>query len=134
MLYSRFLLGIHFEYSSVYMTIPNSLTIPSPMHESESEVAQSCPSPSYRMDCSPPGYSIHGIGQARVLTDEMRKLYGSLNILWHYLSLGLERKLTFSSPVATAEFSKFAGILSTALQWHHILAFEIAQWEFHHLH
>ena len=30
------------------------------------------------------------------------------NILWHWLSLGLERKLTFSSPVATAEFSKFA--------------------------
>ena len=33
---------------------------------------------------------------------------GSLNILWHYLSLTLERKLTFSSPVAAAEFSKFA--------------------------
>ena len=31
-------------------------------------------------------------------------------ILWHCLSLGLEWKLTFSSPVATAEFSKFAGI------------------------
>ena len=41
------------------------------------------------------------------------QLCGSLNILWHCLSLGLEWKLTFSSPVATAEFSKFAGILST---------------------
>ena len=30
-------------------------------------------------------------------------------------SLALEWKLTFSSPVATAEFSKFAGILSAAL-------------------
>ena len=29
---------------------------------------------------------------------------GSLNILWHCLSLGLEWKLTFSSPVATAVF------------------------------
>ena len=29
------------------------------------------------------------------------QLYGSLNILWHCLSLGLEWKLTFSSPVAT---------------------------------
>ena len=38
-------------------------------------------------------------------------IYGSLNILWHCLSLGLGYKLTFSSPVATAEFSKFAGIL-----------------------
>ena len=32
--------------------------------------------------------------------------------LAYCLSLGLEWKLTFSSPMATAEFSKFAGILS----------------------
>ena len=59
---------------------------------------------------------------------------GSLNILWHGLSLGLELKLTFSSPVATAKFSKFAGILSAALSQHHLLEFEIAQLEFHHIH
>ena len=35
--------------------------------KSESEVAQSCPTPSYSMDCSPPGSSIHGIFQPRVL-------------------------------------------------------------------
>ena len=35
----------------------------------------------------------------------------NLSILWYCLSLGLERKLTFSSPLATAEFSKFADIL-----------------------
>ena len=40
------------------------------------------------------------------------QLCGSLSILWHCLSLGLEWKLAFSSPVATAEFSKFAGILN----------------------
>ena len=33
----------------------------------ESEVAQSCPTPSDPMDCSLPGSSIHGIFQARVL-------------------------------------------------------------------
>ena len=37
------------------------------MHESESEVAQSCPTLCDPMDCSPPGSSIHGIFQARVL-------------------------------------------------------------------
>ena len=62
------------------------------------------------------------------------QLCGSLSILWHCLSLGLEWKLTFSSPVATAEFSKFAGILSAALSQHHVSRFEIAQLEFHHLH
>ena len=35
--------------------------------ESESEVAQSCPTLSDPMDCSLPGSSIHGIFQARVL-------------------------------------------------------------------
>ena len=47
------------------------------------------------------------------------QLCGSLSILWDCLSLGLEWKLTFSSPVATAEFSKFASILSRLwfFQW-----------------
>ena len=35
--------------------------------ESKSEVTQSCPTPSDPMDCSPPGPSVHGIFQARVL-------------------------------------------------------------------
>ena len=35
--------------------------------------------------------------------------------------------------MATAEFSKFAGILSAALSQHHLLGFELAQLEFHHL-
>ena len=58
------------------------------------------------------------------------QLCGRLNILWHCLSLELERKLNFSSPVATAEFSKYVGILSAALSQHHPLGFEIAQLEF----
>jgi len=35
--------------------------------KSESEVAQSCPTPRDPMDCSLPGSSVHGIFQARVL-------------------------------------------------------------------
>ena len=35
--------------------------------KSESEVAQLCPTLSDPMDCSPPGSSVHGIFQARVL-------------------------------------------------------------------
>ena len=53
---------------------------------------------------------------------------------WHCLSLGLGWKLTFSSPVATAEFSRFYGILSVALSQHHLWGFEITQLEFHHIH
>ena len=47
----------------------SGLPFPSPMQESESEseVAQSCPTLRDPMDCSPPGSSVHGIFQARVL-------------------------------------------------------------------
>ena len=45
----------------------NELPFPSPVHESESEVSQLCPTLSDPMDCSPPGSSAHGIFQARVL-------------------------------------------------------------------
>ena len=68
------------------------------------------------------------------LACEMNQLCGSLSILWHCLSLGLEWKLTFSNPVATAEFSKFVGILSAAFSQHPLPGFEIAQLEFHRLH
>ena len=45
----------------------SGLPFPSPVHESESEVAQSYPTPSDPMDCSLPGSSVHGIFQGRVL-------------------------------------------------------------------
>ena len=47
----------------------SGLPFPSPMHESEyeSEVAQSYPTLCDPTDCSPPGSSVHGIFQARVL-------------------------------------------------------------------
>jgi len=47
--------------------------------KSESEVAQSCPTLSDSVDCSPPGSSIHGIFQARVL--EWGANYAKLNPL-----------------------------------------------------
>ena len=43
----------------------SGLPFPSPMRESEA--AQSCPTLSHPMDCSPPGSSVHGIFQVRVL-------------------------------------------------------------------
>ena len=62
------------------------------------------------------------------------KLCSSVSNLRHQLSLGLEGKLMFSSPVATAEFLKFAGLLSAALLQNHQIGFEMAQVEFLHLH
>ena len=39
---------------------------------------------------------------------------------------GIGMKTKFSSPVATAEFSKVAGILNAALSQYQLLRFEIA--------
>ena len=50
------------------------------------------------------------------------QLCSSLSILWHWLSFGLQRKLMFSSPVASVEFSKFSLQLKTSLLTHHILS------------
>ena len=48
-------------------------------------------------------------------------------VVWTFFgiaySLGLEWKLTFSSTITTAEFFKFAGILSVALSQHHLSGF-----------
>ena len=53
------------------------------------------------------------------LACEMRAIVHSLALpFW-----GLEWKLIFSSPVATVEFSKCAGILNTTLSQHHLLGF-----------
>ena len=51
----------------------SALPFPSPMHESESEVAQLCLTLSDPMDCSPPGSSIHGMCQASVLEFSLEK-------------------------------------------------------------
>ena len=45
----------------------SGLLFPFPMQESESEVAQSCPTLCDPIGCSLPGSSVHGISQARVL-------------------------------------------------------------------
>ena len=56
--------------------------------------------------------------------------YFELSLALSFCGIGL----TISSPVATAEFPKFAGILSAALSQHHLLGFDIAQLKFHYLH
>ena len=65
----------------------SGLPFPSPMHErkSESEVAQSCLTLCDPMDCSPPGSSVHGIFQAKVL--EWGVIAFSVANVWYLLNL-----------------------------------------------
>ena len=56
--------------------------------KSQSEVTQSCPTLSVPMDCSPPGSSVHGIFQARVL--EWVAIAFSLYNLLHYINQPIE--------------------------------------------
>ena len=50
--------------------------------KSETEVAQSCPTLSDPMDCSPPGSSFHGIFQARVLESRLIDIENRLVVGW----------------------------------------------------
>ena len=54
---SSWLMGLHLRCCSIYGTA----------FQEWSEVAQSCPTLCYPMDCSLPGSSVHGIFQARIL-------------------------------------------------------------------
>ena len=70
------------------------------------------------------------------------QLCSSLSILCHCLSLGLWWKVSFFSPVATAEFVVGLFFFLFQICWHtecsasqhHLLEFEKALLEFHHLH
>ena len=65
--------------------------------KSESEVAQSCLTLSDPTDCSPPGSSIHGIFQARVLE------WGAMPSSMWYSQLGT-RSTTSATPALTGSF------------------------------
>ena len=63
--------------------------------KSESEVAQSCPTPNDPMDCSLPGSSVHGIFQARVL--EWGAIAFSVHLIvikYVFIEQGLSRLLS----------------------------------------
>ena len=53
----------------------SGLPFPSPMHESENEVAQSCPNSQWPLDCSPPGSSVPR-SKAHVLSSFRSSLKG----------------------------------------------------------
>ena len=75
--------------------------------KSESEATQSCPTLRDSMDCSPPGSSIHGIFQARVLE------WGAM--------LVLNRVQLFATPWTVAPLKwDFPG-KNTGVGWHFLL-------------
>ena len=61
------------------------------------------------------------------------QLCGNLNIFLALPFYGNGMKTDLTSPVATVESSKFAGILSAVFKSIIFLGFEIGQLEFHHL-
>ena len=77
--------------------------------KSESEVAQSCPTLSDPRDCSPPGSSVHGIFQARVL--EWGAIAFSRNTVY-----GVLNSRTWLS-THTSTYYKQGTLLTTEVRW-----------------
>ena len=82
--------------------------------KSESEVSQSCPTPSDPMDCSPPGPSIHGIFQARVLEWVVQAIVISCSDYCNFLN-------SASGP-SQSMFHREIRVLSLKFKWYHIFA------------
>ena len=80
--------------------------------KSESDVAQSCPTLSDPMDCSSPGFSIHGIFQARVL--EWGAIAFSITFIDRENNLGHRR--TFPLRYKTNQQTKTNSLLHTISQ------------------
>ena len=65
--------------------------------KSESEVARSCPTLCDPMDCGPPGSSVHGIFQARVL-ERVAIAFSDVTIWLKQLLMGLPQCLVKGLP------------------------------------
>ena len=70
--------------------------------KSESEVAQSCPTLSDPMDCGPPGSSVHGIFQARVL--EWGAIAFSDKLQWYLLNVSHNKLSNIFSCILVSSF------------------------------
>ena len=86
--------------------------------KSESEAAQSCPTPSNPMDCSPPGPSVHGIFQARVL-EWVATAFSDTAPAAVAAAKSLQSCLTLCDPIdSSPPGSPFPGILQArTLEW-----------------
>ena len=71
------------------------------MHESESEVAQSCPTLGDPMDCSPTGSSVDGIFQEKVL----QWVAIAFSII-SYESLYIRKQLIFPSYLSPKSYNQ----------------------------
>ena len=78
------------------------------MHESESEVVQSCLTLCDPMDCSLPGSSVHGIFQARVLEWGAIAFsrYGQIEV--HCENVAPEENMTFKCQISNSCTFKLA--------------------------
>ena len=88
--------------------------------KSESEVTESCPTLSDPMDCSPPGSSIHGIFQARVL--EWGAIAFSagisewaLNAVASVILRGRQREASYRRPCEDGSRERFEDVMTLAL-------------------
>ena len=84
--------------------------------KNESEVAKSCPTLSDPVDCSPPGSSIHGIVQARVLEWGAIAFSDIYTTMYKILSF----KTAFHCPLSPSSRDSLVPLHFLSLEWYHL--------------
>ena len=94
--------------------------------KSESEVAQSCPTLCNPMDCSPPGSSIYGIFQARVLEWGalllLPSIFSSIRVFSNESVLRIRWTKYGSFSFNISPSNEYSGLISFRMEWFDLLA------------
>ena len=92
--------------------------------KSESEVAQSCPTLCNPIDCSPPGSSVCGISQARVLEwgAIAFSVFPSIRVFSNKLDLHIRWPKYRSFSFSISPSNEYSGLISFRIDWLDLLA------------
>ena len=92
--------------------------------KSQSEFAQSCPTLCDLIDCSPPGSSVWGISQARVLEwgAIAFSVFPSIRVFSNKLDLHIRWPKYWSFSFSISPSNEYSGLISFRIDWLDLLA------------
>ena len=84
--------------------------------------AQSCPAFCNPMDCSPPGSSVHGIFQVRLLECLLPSIFPSIRVFSSELALPIRWPKYWSVSFSISPSNEYSGLIFFGIDWSYLLA------------